>query len=185
MSTQPGTGVVYGVTWPTNNLVTINPSTGAATVVAPLTGSVSPSGFQDMGIAFHSDGTLYLTEDDFSPNGLYTVNISTGVATHVGMLSFSTGGSCKVPGIAFSNDDTLYGFCESGYLVSVNTSTGEITKVGQNAGFTAGGAGLAFESSGKLFGVFRGGRTASFDTTTGAATQLGNITSVESLAFAP
>ena len=72
---DPSTGTMYGSDTSNSQLITINTSTGAATVVGGFGGGV---GIEGMG--YHSDGTLYGT----AGQRLYTVNTSTGAATQVG-----------------------------------------------------------------------------------------------------
>ena len=72
---DPTTGVMYGSDTTNSQLITINTSTGAGTVVGSFGGSVDLEG-----MGFHSDGTLYGTEG----RRVYTINTSTGAATQVG-----------------------------------------------------------------------------------------------------
>ena len=72
---DPSTGVMYGADTTNSQLITLNTSTGAGTVVGSFGGSVDMEG-----MGFHSDGTLYGTEG----RRVYTINTSTGAATQVG-----------------------------------------------------------------------------------------------------
>jgi hypothetical protein len=95
-------GTLYGVGTDSNgvqDLITINTTTGAGTIVGP-TGVPADDHFQD--IAFrHADDALFGYED----GEMYTFNITTGVATDLGNVGdgFPSGN-----GLAFSPFDTLY-----------------------------------------------------------------------------
>ena len=69
------TGTMYGSDTTNSQLITINTTTGAGTVVGSFGGSIDMEG-----MGFHFDGTLYGTEGQ----RVYTVNTSTGAATQVG-----------------------------------------------------------------------------------------------------
>jgi hypothetical protein len=124
---HPTTGVLYGVTTndgnsPTISLITINPATGAATLVGGLGAPVGD-------IAFGSNGTLYGWLGG-STNSVATINLSTGLATAVGPSGVSGGGPCANGGNGLSfSGSTLYVAPRgvAGALYSVNTSTGAAT----------------------------------------------------------
>jgi hypothetical protein len=103
-------GVLFGSS--ASQLFTINPNTGAATLVGAM--GVSSS-FWD--IKFDGSGQLYLAQ-----TSLYKVNTSTGHATLVGAIGFS------VWALDFE-DGTLYGFTTVGQIISINTTTGAGTLV--------------------------------------------------------
>jgi hypothetical protein len=87
-------GTLYG--WDLiRGLVTIDPSTGAATVVNPGSGG-SPD---VQGLAFAPSGTLY-----GAGNALYTIDVSTGALTLVG-----SGGYKDVRGIEFLKEQRVHG----------------------------------------------------------------------------
>src|SRR4051812_20060964 len=81
---NPLNGVLYGITGlesPNDKraLVTINPATGAATLIGTLTDpSFGTTGLTD--ITFRSDGTLF----GITPNTMYTINLATGGLTSIG-----------------------------------------------------------------------------------------------------
>src|SRR5579885_3417804 len=81
MAFDPLTGVLYGVSAPrgtnTRQLITINPATGAGTLIGPL-GVVMDD------IAFEGDGTLFGWSGRISGSDLYRINLTTGAATKVG-----------------------------------------------------------------------------------------------------
>ncbi len=117
---QSKAGILHGSDIITDELLTINTSTGVATSVGAL-------GFGGVeGLAFDPNtNTLY--GSDIGTGELLTIDTSTGVGTSVGALGFGS-----VGGLAFDpNTNTLYGsdfFADE--LVTINTSTGAATSVG-------------------------------------------------------
>ncbi|HMR08865.1 MAG TPA: DUF4394 domain-containing protein [Polyangiaceae bacterium] len=74
-----GAGGLYGINGATNQLYTINPTTGAATAVVAITGV---SLLNSVGVELHpGNGVLYACTDDAV---LYSINPTTGVATAIG-----------------------------------------------------------------------------------------------------
>lgn len=117
-----------------NCLATLNSSTGAETDIATITGSLYNAG---NALAISSSGTLY-----FAEKSLYTLNPSTGAATTIATLSNlptgCTSGKQVANALKFSSSGTLYGVFNCGssgsgpnYLVTINTTTGAMTTVGQ------------------------------------------------------
>jgi len=95
LSFQPGTGVLFGIDHATDELVTIDLLTGAATTVGALGVDVF-----DVGLAFDAAGNLYLTSDSFIDNSnpsLYSVDPSTGAASAIGTGTGTSG----IVGLAF------------------------------------------------------------------------------------
>ncbi len=72
---EPSTGTMYASDTSNSQLISVNTSTGAGTVVGGFGSSIDMEG-----MGFHFDGTLYGTEGQ----RLYTINTSTGAATQVG-----------------------------------------------------------------------------------------------------
>jgi hypothetical protein len=105
-------GTLFGVSLG-SGLYTINPNTGAATLVAALTGTGFPGIGGDFDIKFDNTGHTYL----LTFNNLYTVNTSSGQTTLVGAIGFS------VYALDLENG-TLYGFTTAGKIISINTTTG-------------------------------------------------------------
>ena len=81
------TGLYYGCSYEgglgVSNLVNVDLNTGAATIIAPITGiSQYP-----VALAYsNSTNTWYYGETDGTTSRLYTINIATGVATFVGTI---------------------------------------------------------------------------------------------------
>jgi hypothetical protein len=93
IAVDPATGVMYGVDTSGDQLITIDPATGAGTVVGPLGVAVAAIGALDVDQA---SGELVLFADPTSTK-VYTVNKATGAATIVGSLPFGTSGAASVP----------------------------------------------------------------------------------------
>jgi hypothetical protein len=193
---DPLNGVLYGITGlesanSPRTLVTINPATGAATVIGTLTdpffGTV---GLTD--ISFRSDGTLF-----GSDNRLFTINLATGGLTLIGSTGPNLGG-----GLAFNSSGTLYAArAATGSLDTLNPATGARavgpTMTGApNAGSGAVMNALAFNSANVLYGSNSdragvvGGSTAvnlvTINTGTGVVSDIGVLPgNVDALAFGP
>lgn len=124
-------GQLWGVDDDTNRLIRINTSTGVGTHV----GSGFGTGFNDMGLAFGSDGTLYMAATDSAGvfGRLYTVDTSTGVAhavgTDFGLNPLNASQRLRVRSLGFI-DGVLYGWSNRDTLLTINTSTGSATTVG-------------------------------------------------------
>lgn len=126
-----GSGQLWGVDDDTNRLIRIDTSTGVGTAV----GSGFGSGFNDMGLAFGSNGTLYMAATDSAGvfGQLYTVNTGTGAATAVGgdfgLNPLNSSQRLRVRSLGFA-DGVLYGWSNRDTLLTINTSTGIATTVG-------------------------------------------------------
>jgi hypothetical protein len=154
--------VLFGVDDISDQLLSINTTTGAATAVGAL-------GFgRVLGLAFNSSGTLFGVDE--TTDQLLTINTITGAATAVGSVGFS-----NVQGLAFSSSGTLFGVDNAtDNLLTINTTTGAGTVVGPH-GFPV-VSGLAFDSSGTLFGSdFSVDQLLTINTTTGAGTTVGPL----------
>jgi hypothetical protein len=162
---DPLTGLLFGVDSPTDQLITIDPATGAGTAVGGFGRNVD-----DLGLAFGPDGTLFMS----SFGSLFTVDKATGAASLIG----GSGLSGAITGIAFQQG-TLYGILagrgtslltgpQPDALVTIDPATGLATIVG-SLGIDGASAGL--DSDGfTLWGMFPvGDFTATIDPTTGAA----------------
>lgn len=107
-------GVLYGLSLggigvpASGQLFTINPTTGASTLVANLSQFLNVEG----DIAFDpTTGVLYAV-DGMGP--LYTVNTSTGVVTLVGNLPADLPGGADYSGLGFDNSGQLYVWSQFG-----------------------------------------------------------------------
>ncbi|MDD2278530.1 MAG: choice-of-anchor J domain-containing protein [Bacteroidales bacterium] len=114
-------GIWYACQSTTNNLLTIDPLTGAETVIGPL-GVASATG-----MAFDIiTQTMYLSDWTGSETNIYTVDLTTGATTLVG-----SAGANLIIGIACGGDGTLYGVdISTDKLWTINKTTGAATEVG-------------------------------------------------------
>lgn len=150
-----------------NRLLLIDIGTGVARAIGGSFGS----GFNDMGLAFGSDGTLYMSVANGSNDGrLFTVDTTTGAATEVGDLN--PGSTVKARSLAFM-DGVLYGWSSADTLLRIDTSTGAAAVVGA-FGFpraTAGHDGMdADPATGLLWALSeRENRSYTLDIGTGVA----------------
>jgi hypothetical protein len=97
--------------------------------VNPVTGAFTTFGSNVLGlydIAFDSTGVLWGSTGD----ALYTFDLTTGAATFKGTLS--TAGQLAISGIAFDENDVLFGVSNTlnSRLFTINTSTYAATLVG-------------------------------------------------------
>lgn len=130
---HPSTGVIYATR--DNALYTMNPTTGAATLVSNLTG---PTLDQLTAFAIAPNGTAFGT--DIGDTGLFAINLATGAMSHVG----DVGGSGNwFNDLAFNSAGVLYGARSQGNVYTVDTSTALETFA-----FSGQFNGLAFVSDG-------------------------------------
>jgi hypothetical protein len=164
------------------NLYTLNPATGAPTLVAPLLNAGGqPYGLT--GLAFQpGTGTFYGVTSGQSPTQpgwLVTVNPANGLVTPIAPI---TGGN-RPADISFSPGGTLYGWEAFGAhrLESINPATGVATPIGAGlGGGVFGGEGIAVRADGTIF-ITPDGQTGprtlrTVDPVTGVATIVGPLT---------
>jgi uncharacterized repeat protein (TIGR01451 family) len=137
---------IYGVNFnSTPAVVTINPTTGAATTVGTLSFGSAAAALDPI------SGLIYYTE--YNPFGsslgrVATWNPATGTNTIINPTGFTT----QMPRLAFDNVGTLYAMDANNNLYTVNTSNGQFTLLGTVSGvaLTSGGD-LAFSPNGTLY----------------------------------
>jgi hypothetical protein len=193
---SPVTGVLYGDTPPrgtsTRQLISINPVTGAGTLIGALGVAVD-------GLAFDRDGTLYGWSGRVSDSSLYKINVATGAATLVGTSGTTDLGAALA--IGPTGTMVLASAGASGALRTVNKSTGQVTPVATLNGApipTGSIKSLAFDGSGTLFGdnLAEGGPgrpgapgntfLVTINPTTGAVTSRGpGLPGLDAIAFQP
>ena len=202
-------GTLYGATGGAGSLYTINPATGAATLVHALVGASNASlTYGVNGLAFQpGTGSLYASTSPDSPNsgdGLVAINPATGQVTVIG----PTGTGYPYTNIAFAPNGTLYGWLvgSGGATVSaatINLSTGAGTSLGSpQSPNTLPYNGLAINSSGVIVVAANGhigscggscsGAFWSINPTDGAPTTIATLSggpgvaaAICALAFAP
>jgi hypothetical protein len=115
-------GQLFGADTGRNRLVGINLATGAGTDI----GSRGAGSFNNMGLAFGSDGTLYMSSNTAGGQGqLFTVDAGTGHATL--LSNFAAG--LRVRSLGFSGG-RLFGWSNQDTLLDFNLSTGAPTVIG-------------------------------------------------------
>jgi len=152
-----------------HDLLTLNRSTGAATLVAPISGI--PFGLSANDFAFRPDGTLFSI---YGLNNIYTINTTTGAAAFVGHVGGNT--------IAFSSAGTLY-LADGVSLYTVDQSTAAMSlliALTFDSSFGLSGTPqmhMTFDpSDGALYAIVYGNGSSSLGTInigTGAVTRIG------------
>jgi len=176
------TGALF-MTTTTDQLVRVDPATGAATAVAATLGrgtGNAQGNYDDVtGLFFGPDKTLYgvsQTLDQF-----LSLNRATAFgASHdiLGALGNATGATLA-PRVGFD----IFACDATGKLFRINALTGTVIVVG-NMGTVM--TDLAQNASGALFGVNATSSLFSINSSTGAATQIGAVgAAMTSLAFSP
>jgi hypothetical protein len=198
MDFDPTTRILYAQGYEdgvTGVLLTIDPTTGAATVVGPSVGLSGNGDIADM--SFRSDGALYAMAGGGGLGNVpvYTIDKSTGTVTLLGPSNTSGSGN----GIAFSPSDVLF-HANGTDLHTLDQTTGAATLV---AGLTwpSGPCSLAghprvaamdFQpGTGTLFGVLNHcgdsvWHLGTIDTATGDVTDIGQtVDKLDAIAFQP
>jgi hypothetical protein len=166
---------LFGVTWLGNQLVTINPATGEATIVGNLGEGVFATG---IGV---SDGRLYVFDqvndrlrevNKVTGKLVSSIDIGVGNVSGEGALAFRSDGVgfLAVPLNANNQPvNDLYMF-----TIAPNGSVGTSTRIG-STGIAIDG--LAFNSRGTLYALAQGEATIyTINTQTAAATPVGTVT---------
>ena len=177
MAFHPGTGVLYGITSELSpnsphSLVTIDPATGAATLVGDL-GTVGSD------VAFDAKGTLYLWMQSTSQLG--TVDVSSATVSPIG----KPGPAGPPAGIAIDPNGMVYVTAKgaSGTLDNVDLATGAL-QMGPpltGAPFSTQINSMSFSPSGLLLAVNSNGgspaitRLVTINTATGAVAAIGAL----------
>ncbi len=147
------------------SLITIDPSTGAGTLIGP-TGIFSSFGAPGVpALAINSKGDLFITDISASSN-LYQVDAATGAAVFV-----ASTGLFVVNSLSFDNNDVLYAGNVEGNLYTINISTGSPTLIG-NMNINV--RGLAFDpTNGSLWASDNGNRIYKIDLDSGEGKLIG------------
>lgn len=159
--------VLYGITFDSNQLITINTSTGAGTLVGNLSSSMAAFGLGATG------GKLYTY--DQTADFLRELSPSTGAT--VNSINLGLGNLTGEGGLAFRSDGTGFMNSTSGTtatLYSFTTSAGSGALIG-NTGTVAGIDGLAFSPADVLFALGQNPQDNLYtvNQTTGALTLIG------------
>lgn len=192
------TGVLYATTFggggSNMNLLTINQTTGAGTIVAPITPTAGTNTLNAAtGLAFTSTGNAYLVGRDFNQTGsLYTLNTTTGAVTSLGSTNaVQTQDMAIAPnGNAFAvniGSAGVAGSLTTRGVRSLDLTTGNTTFLGQPVGGSLVNlTSMTFGPDGTLW-IGGAGNLYTADTTTGALTlQRSGLATYHGLAnFAP
>ncbi len=154
-------GVIYASTG-SGQLITINPATGAGTLVGSM-------GVAIRSLTMNSEGYLYGADD----RDLYKIDAVTGMALFVARMNLPY----SIVDIVFDSNNFLYG-CQENKFYKIDQSSGSATVVGSTANLEF--HGLAFDPTmATLWGYAEaaGGsyRTYTIDPTTGDVTLVGNL----------
>ena len=150
-------------------LVTIDPRTGAGTLISMLNfGEVTPD---VRGIAFSSHNVLFAINNTGPAGGLnrkdlYTIDMSSGIGSFVGVMGFA-----GIQGLDFSPSGTLYGWDVKYGLLTINSLTGVATDVNPQMGGAGDIQTIVFAPDGTLYGACHALYT--IDIETGAYTLIG------------
>ena len=191
------TGVLYGTTFSSGgsnmNLLTIDQTTGAGTVVAPITPASGTNSLNAAtGLAFDATGNAYLVGRDFNQTGsLYTLNTTTGVVASIGSTN-----AVQTQDMAIAPNGTAFAvnIGSAGQPASLTTrgvrsldlTTGDTTFLGQpEGGSTVNLTSMTFTPEGTLW-IGGAGNLYTADTTTGALTlQHSGLATYHGLALTP
>ncbi len=198
----PGHGILLGTDASGGRLITVDPTTGAGTVVGRIDVGFIPALAVDP-----TTGTIYAGRGAGTPN-LFRVDPMTGASTLVGNTGL---GYAAISDLDFSADGTLYAavniaagaYTGADHLARIDKATGMATVIGPfgtcmgvtvpSSGFgfctIHGMEGIAFDAAGTLWGSHSARSSAGdaglyrIDTTTGAATFVAPI--VDAAGVAP
>jgi len=164
---SPASAQLYGIDLQNDQVLAIDPATGAATVAGPL-------GFDTNATAadFAPDGTLWMLARSVATgeDALYTVDLATGAATQVVTVDFGGG-----HGIAFSPDGSILYAIDNPDLVTIDTGTGAVSTVG-NMGIGSNAPSLTKGPSGTLYTVVNATHELyEVDPSTGTASLVGSL----------
>jgi hypothetical protein len=158
-----------------DQLIMIDPVTGAGHAIATISGTIEGPSIRSM--AFSPSGDLIAANWG---SALYKIDTTTGVASFLGPAGFGAAQS-----LAFSANGILYSHDNALGLFTINPTTGagtRISSVSQWIGLQS----LAFSSSQELYGI-SGSVLYRLDTTTGWATWVGTgaTADVRGMEFVP
>jgi len=171
------TGTLYALETTDTNLLSIDPDTGAITVVAPLTGAAA--GVTYSGLSWNpSNSTMYALTTDGTTTTLYTLDLTTGVMTSVGATGTTLGiwlaiDNTGIIYMADIGDDNLY------TLSSTTGSASLVGPLGVDISFAQEADVDPVTNTLYMAGYIGGGvnNIYSVDVSTGTATALGSVNS--------
>jgi hypothetical protein len=164
---------LFCLDYTSNNLVSVDTTTGAVTTI----GTATPAGGESWsGMTCQNTGVTYVSSTSCSSSTLYTIDLTTAALTPIGTV---TNAACLID-IAINTAGELYGVdIISDVLVKIDTSTGAGTVIG-SIGFDANYAqGMDFDEATNVLylAAFNldsyQGELRTCDTTTGMSTLVG------------
>jgi streptogramin lyase len=162
------TGALY-LSTTNNNLVRVNISTGAATLVGPI-------GFKEVyGMAFGPNGVLYGMSD--ATDQIFSISRTTGHGTL--LSSFANKGVVGVNGSSFPTEAipanpgvTIFASDVTGNLFTVNSASGQTHVIGHMARVMYD---IAFDKSGHLYGIDSANELWNINPSTAAISFIGSL----------
>jgi len=166
---------IWGVEWLTNELVSIDPGTGAATTVGEFGTNTK---MLNLAFDIHTEAMYGMTQG----GTLHRIDIETGHATLIGDPGFDL-----IGGIAFDLAGNLFAVANAGdWLIQIDPETGAGTAIGNTINAVAGMA--ARPEDGVMFLTETETDTIrTIDLETGTTSIVGpyNVKSINGLAFSP
>jgi len=158
------------------NIYSVNSQTGVATIIAPLTDTVTA-------LAFDANGTLFgTTRGGVNPEGeIVTIDVATGTITPVGPSGLNL-----LPDISFAPDGTLFAWTENNDdLATIDPATGVATVIASP--INSAGSGLAVADDGTIFFTANGSSFQTVDPSSGASLSTiamsGSIAPINAMTF--
>jgi hypothetical protein len=165
--------VLYGISNPANELVSIDQTTGVPTVIAPITGATQAN-WGDLSYDSTTD-TMYA----MGGNTLYTLDLTTGVMTLVAPIVGGPAAPLYID-LAVDSNGNMFGHdIATDVIVSINKTTGAATTLGPTGLLANFAQGMDFDPATNILyaTLYTGGGVGNFvsiNTTTGAATVIAN-----------
>jgi hypothetical protein len=120
---HPTSGVLYGISNSSKELITIDTKTGAGTFIAAITGSMAANMYiNSPDMSFDSEGILYTWSENL-PDNLNVIDIVTGNSFQVGDNGLN---NTRHTGLDVDSKGTMYFKGGSGDVYIVNTDDGTI-----------------------------------------------------------
>ena len=169
-------GVLYGLSNATRQVIAINPGTGHGTLVASFHSGAQVGAFgttYGVAPAVVNRPTIYAADDR---GELFTLNLGTGQTHKIGVMGVT------LYDLAEDTHGNLFGVDSSSNLYRINSTNAKVTRVGATSVFLNA---LTFAPNGTLYGAGNNG-LYTLSTSTGKSTLLGTLgsnTSAGDLAF--
>lgn len=163
---------LYGLENTGKNLVTINQTNGALTVVGPLTNIIANDYVSGLDIT--PNGTCYVTSNNGATSSFYSCDLTTGALTLIGTQSTTP----LLIGIAADCEGNIYGHdVAHDSIYSINVLTGAATLIGLTGLNASYAQDITYDRQQKiLYGYFYTGNSettyGSINVLTGEVTQL-------------